>query len=131
MYSYGSTNDAERLERFYQYLYYLGVDPKALEIDLQNSPQTRGAIFGFHRANPVITTNFQPVSAGEIDAQVRTYSAYVAAFSREQAARWGLSYVILSDWTPYDLSNLDRWYVRDEGQRVGGSIIYSVRLRNE
>jgi len=131
MYSYGTTNDAERLERFYQYLYYRGVDPKALAIDLQKSPQTRGAIFGFHRANPVITSNFQPVSAGEIDVQVRSYLAYIGAFSREQASRWRLSYVILIDEMPYDLSNLDRWYVRDEGQRVGGSTIYTVRLRPE
>ena len=131
MYLYESTGSDERLERFYQYLYYLGVDAKSLEMDLQNSPQTRAAVFGLPRANAVLSSNFQPVSANEIDAQVRSYSAYIAAFSREQASRWRLSYVILIDETPYDLSNLDRWYVRDEGQRAEDSIIYSVRLRTE
>ena len=129
--TYGNTSAADQRERFYQYLYYLGVDAKSLEMDLQNSPQTRAAVFGLRRANKVLSGNFQPVSASEIDAQVRSYSAYIAAFPRERASRWRLSYVILVNETQYDLSNLDRWYVRDEGQRVGGSTIYSVRLRTE
>jgi hypothetical protein len=131
MYSYGSTNVAEQLERYYQFLYYRGVDAKTLEMDLQNSPQTRAAIFGLHRVNGVLSSNFQPVSAGEIDAQVRSYSAYIGAFSREQASRWRLSYVITIDEAPYDFSNLGLWYVRDDGLRVGSSVIYSVRLRTE
>jgi len=131
MYTYGNTSSAHQRERFYQYLYYDGVAPKSLEMDLRNSPQTRAALFGFHRANSVLNSNFQPVSTSEIEAQVQSYSNYIAAFSQEQAIRWRLSHVILLDETPYDLSNLDRWYVRDEGQRVGGSIIYSVRLRTE
>lgn len=35
----------------------------------------------------------------------------------------------LFDRHPYDLSNLDRWYERDAGERIGSSILYRVRLR--
>jgi hypothetical protein len=129
MYSYGNTSAADQRERFYQHLYYRGVDVQTLKMDLQNSPQTRAAVFGLHRANSVLSSNFQPVSANEIDAQVRSYSTYIAAFSREQASRWPLAYVIFIDETPSDLSNLDRWSIRDEGRRVGSSILYTVRLR--
>ena len=129
MYSYGNTSTDDQRERFYQHLYYRGVEAQTLRMDLQNSPQTRAAVFGLRRANKVLSSNFQPVSTSEIEIQVQAYSNYVAAFSGEQASRWRLAYVILLDETPYDLSNLDRWYVRDEGRRVGSSIIYTVRLR--
>jgi hypothetical protein len=131
MWLYENRSATEQLERFYQYQYYFGVDAQALEADLQSSPQTRAAVFGLHRANSVLTSNFQPVSPDEIAAQVQGYTAYIGAFSREQASRWPISYVIMIDEAPYDFSNLDRWYVRDKGQRVGNSLIYTVRLRTE
>lgn len=131
MYTYGSTSVQEQIERLYQYLYYLGVDAKTFQKDLQESPQTRAAIFGLHRANSVLSPSFDPVSANEIRDQVQLYSDYIQRFSQQEASHWPLAYVIMIDEGPYNLSVLDRWYSRDGGERVGGSVIYRVQLRND
>ncbi len=128
---FGSTSVDEQVERFYQYLFYLGVDPQMFEKDLHGSAQVRAAVFGLHRANSGLTQTFMPVSADEIRAQVQSYSSYINGFSRQHASRWPLSCVVMIDESPYNLANLDRWYVRDSGERVGGSVIYTVRLRTE
>ena len=130
MYTYGSTTRDEQVERFYQYLYYLGVNEDSLEKSLIESPQTRAAFFGLPRLNRGLVSNFNVISDVEIHEQVKLYSSYIAKFSQEEAHRWPLSYLIAIDETPYDFSNLDRWYVRDAGRKVGGSIIYSLHLRS-
>lgn len=85
----------------------------------------------FTRVNAGLTRKFNPISAGEISAQLHSYSTYISGFAQEQASRWPLSFVILVDDRSYDLSNLDRWYERDAGERIGGSVIYGVRMRAE
>ena len=129
MYIYGGVDEAERLERFYQYLYLLGVGPEQLERDLHNSPQVRAAVFGLHRANPSLTKSFTPVTADEIRARVESYSTFAKSFSREHVTRRPLAYVIMLDDQDYDFTNLDRWYTRSGGEKVGNSVVYSVQLR--
>ncbi len=131
LYTFGSTSAAENRERFYQYLYYLGIDKRRLEILLNEEPLYRAAVFGLHRVNNKLTINFNPVTAEEIQAEVQSYSAYIDGFSREQATRWPLSSVILVNNHSYNLSNLDRWYERDGGERIAGSLIYGLQLRGE
>jgi len=131
LYTFGYTTPDDQLERLYQYLYYLSVNPHDLENDLKTNAQLRAAVFGLHRANSVLSSTFQPVSLEEIQAQARSYSRYIEQFSAERARKWPLAFVITVDDDLYDLSNLDRWYIRDKGEVVGGSVIYTVRLRGE
>ena len=51
MHIYGGIDDAERVERYYQYLYLLGVTPETFAHDLQTNAQTRVAVFGLQRVN--------------------------------------------------------------------------------
>jgi len=135
MYTFGSTSITEEVERFYQYLYYKGVDDKTFETMLlpvrAGSQNSFWTIFGLHRVNIKLTHDFKPISKEEIEKAVQSYSSYVQGFSREQANKWPLSYVILADGISYDLSNLDRWYERGGGERIGGSVLYPVRLRTQ
>ena len=119
----------EESERLFQYFYYLGIDTPTLERRLSSGSLFRGAVFGLPRVNKTLTQEFQPISQQEIRLQVEAYSSYVKGFSKEQAKRWPLAYVVLAQERSYDLSNLDRWYVRDGGELVGNSIVYRVRLR--
>jgi hypothetical protein len=135
MYVFATTTATEELERFYQYVYYRGVDEQTFETMLlpirggsQNSFWT---VFGLHRTNIKMTENFQPISTEAIHVEVESYSAYVKGFSLQQARRWPTSYVVLRNEASYDLSNLDRWYERDGGERIGGSVLYVVRLRTQ
>jgi hypothetical protein len=41
-----------------------------------------------------------------------------------------LSFVVVTTEAAPDLSNLDRWYERDAGERVGLLTLYRVKLRS-
>lgn len=129
-YTYGSVNTVEDNERLFQYFYFMGVDEPGFE-RLVSAPLFRAALFGLPRVNKTLTQTFQPVSPLEIQAQVRQYADYKAQFSMERAEQWPLSYVILTANQTYDLTNLDRWYERDQGELIGKSILYRVRLRSD
>jgi hypothetical protein len=127
-FTYGSVAQQEDSERLFQYFYYLGVDEKRLE-ELLKGNLYRAGLFGLHRVNPTLTAKFDPVRQDEIQTQIQRYSQYRQQFTEQEAGRWPLSYVVLSASRNYDFTNLDRWYERDGGQRVGDSVFYRVRRR--
>lgn len=127
-FTYGSVTQQEDNERLFQYFYYLGVDEKRLE-ELLKGNLYRAGLFGLHRVNPTLTAKFDPVRHDEIQAQIQRYSQYRQQFSRKEADKWPLSYVVLTANRNYDFLHLDRWYERDGGKQVGDSVIYSVRQR--
>jgi hypothetical protein len=124
----GLTAEGHR-ERAYQFFYYTGVAPENFRAYLDANPLFVYLLFGAERALPRLTTEPAPLTAVEIDGAARAYAAYVAAFTREQAARPALSFVVTSPERPHDLSALDRWYEREAGERVGNYTIQRVRLR--
>ena len=118
MHIYGGIDDTERVERYYQYLYLLGVEPQTFAHDLQNNQQTRSAVFGLQRVNEGLSQRASPVSDAEIRTQVESYTSYVNNFTQQQANRWPLVYVItIAD---HDFTNLDRWYQRTFGRAAWG-----------
>jgi hypothetical protein len=127
-YTYGSVSPQEDNERLFQYFYYLGVDERKL-LTLLEGRLYRAALFGLHRVNKTLTQKFVPVTRAEIQDQIDHYSRYKESFSQTQAELWPLSHVVVAADGQYDLSNLDRWYERDSGQRFGNAIVYRVRLR--
>jgi hypothetical protein len=121
---YGGIDNAERVERFYQYLYLLGVEPQTFADDLQNNAQVRIAVFGLQRVNGGLTQRFEPITDEEIRAQVEAYISYVNNFSQQQASRWPLVYLIaIAD---HDFTNLDRWYARTPVERFGECVVYAL-----
>jgi len=130
MYSYGTSTRSEQIERFHQYLYFMGVKSQSLDLDLRNSATTRVAVFGLPRVNQGLISKSATISEREVDEEVELYSRYVGSFSEVDAKRWPLTYLITIDEATYDFANLDRWYARDAGIHVGGSIIYPLRFRD-
>lgn len=129
MHFYGGITETERRERFFQYLYLLGVEPQTFAHDLQNDAHVQAAVFGLHRVNSRLTQTFTPLPVEEIHAQVESYSAYTQSFSDQQANRWPLVYVVTSNEVTHDFTNLDRWYTRSSGEPVGNSTVYRVRRK--
>jgi hypothetical protein len=121
----------ESRERFYKYLYYTAVNGTKLATELRQPRSSfAAAAFGHERVIPDLAVQAKPVTDDEIDAQVAEYQKYYLSFTREQAAQHILSYVIVPlDGGP-DLSNLDRWYQRDAGEKIDGYILYRVQLRS-
>ncbi len=71
----------------------------------------------------------QPITAAEVQLEARRYADYCAAFNFRQAATPPLAYVVVPATHTLRLINLDRWYTRDAGERVGDFILYRVSPR--
>jgi hypothetical protein len=121
----------ESKERFFQYLYYTGITPDRLRSILRNERQygfTAG-LFGFERTIKGLSLNPQPITTAELENELKQYGEYCASFSRERAKQTELSYLITLTHAESNLVNLDRWYERDDGERVGNYTLYRISLR--
>jgi hypothetical protein len=131
---FSGASPVEHKQRIYQYLYYTGVnyepgDEQALE---RLDPDKRyfiNALVGWGRSDAAWNAGWRPITPAEIETELRAYREFVAAFNQERAAHPALSYLVAPAWQKLDLTNLDHWYERDAGERVGDFIIYRLRLR--
>lgn len=117
-------------ERYHFYMYYSGVDEKALSQSLLDGQfSTLTALFGVERVITTLTPDPKPITVNDMRVEVRRYSEFLNSFSRERAADPLLSYVVAPTEAEPNYANLDRWYERDSGERVGIFVIYRVTLR--
>jgi hypothetical protein len=126
----------ERKYFFYMHLYYAKVNSETLRAALRphmDSPKelwrARNVVFGEARIFPRLSSVFVPVRPDEIEREVQNYQAYISSFSYEQALKRPIKYAIIPVDANFDFSNLDRWYERDTGERVGDYVLYQLRLR--
>jgi hypothetical protein len=118
----------ESRERYYKYLYYCGIKKSQLEEELRQPINPfAAAAFGHERVIPDLAVDVKPITSDEIALELGKYESFSSSFTREKAASHLLSYVVAT--AEDDLSNLDRWYERDQGERIGSFIVYRVRLR--
>ena len=115
--------------RFYQYLYYSNVDGPMLDHMLKNDFVSQIALFGWGRHSTRLSADAKPLTYGEIADEVAKYEDYRANFSVVNAASPLLRYAVVNDDTTNDLSKLDEWYDRDEGEQVGKYTIFKLRLK--
>jgi hypothetical protein len=134
---FGTASRKERKELLYEQLYYSQVD--GLEFREFLNQRTGDAymnffapsvIFGDERFIPALSLSPKPITQYEIEQEVRAYQAYADSFSRANALAHPLTYVIAKvEDQPDLLANLDRWYERDAGERVGAYALYHLKLR--
>ena len=125
---------AEDRERLSQFIYFTGVrlddiDPERFDSLDAKRKYLVSALIRRSRHNPNLTADWTPVAPAEVRAALDAYAAFESSFDRARAARLPLSYVLTSERERADLSNLDRFYERDAGERLGSFILYRVRLR--
>jgi hypothetical protein len=128
---FAGASHAESKERFYQYLYYTGVGPEELRSILRNEGRYGFAVglFGFERTIRGLSRNSKTITAEELEHELELYSAYYASFSQTTASRVKLSYAITAAEDHINFANLDRWYERDRGERVGKFVLFRTKLR--
>lgn len=121
----------ENKERYYQYLYYQGVGKQ----QLADAMKTGGdfvsiiALFGWGRHTDRLNSGYKPLTYGEIDDEVAKYEEYTRTFDPATAGNRPLDYAITSAGSQLDLSVIDNWYERDEGEKCGAFILYRLKLR--
>ena len=88
------------------------------------------AIFGHERVVPILSSDFRPIQQDEIAEELDHYRAYVDSLSREKIAERPLTYVVVRTETEPNLSRIDQWYERDQGEQRGDYTLYRVKLRD-
>jgi hypothetical protein len=127
LYTFSNVDSVEQKKRYFQYLYYRGFDENHLARALHTDFFARWEIFGPGRANPMLTGHHDPITEDEISNAIREYAAFTKSFDSAVAENPLLSYAVVS--SNDNLSNLDRWYQRDEVARTGEFITYRLTLR--
>ena len=82
----------------------------------------RSMIFGHERITPALSLNFKPIQEDEVDREVQAYQTYADSFSRAEALKRPTCVRRSASDGNFDFANLDRWYERDAGERVGPSL---------
>ena len=127
-YAFSDLPNEEQKKRYFQHIYFAGYDSERLMYLLHNDYFARWEVFGADRVNPVLSRNFRDITEEEIAGAIHEYQTFVESFSLDLARTPLLSYATVSPTS--DLTNLDRWYDRDEGIKAGSFIIYPLRLKD-
>ena len=131
---YSGVSELESKERLYRHLYYTGVGVKELDAYLHGQNVYYGCavgLFGFDRLIDGLNPNAKPITIEEKNTELISYGRYVETFDKQKAASPRLSYVITPTVGGTDLKNLERWYQRDAGERVGKFTLFRLQLRDE
>ena len=124
-------SEEENRERFFAQLYYLGYDDAKFSDKLDSLDWNFYAgMFPYYRLSRVVSGHSTPIYPEEIREQTKRYLDYSASFTGERAQKPQVSYLLLSATTKPDWTNLDRWYVHDEGERIGSFVLYRVKLKS-
>jgi hypothetical protein len=128
----------QRKNFFYMHLYYSNVRADMLRAAL-NGPlepmpdelwSVRTVVFGHARIFPGLSSSFVPVRSEEIEQEVQLYQAYINSFSRDEVLKRPIKYAIIPVDGDFDFSNLDRWYERDAGERIGDYVLYTLKAKD-
>lgn len=121
----------ENKRRYYQLLYYSDLDADFLRNSLTGCRNIEAcmALFGWDRFNARLSANARPLTQPEIEEEVSKYENFIEIFSPEDAKQPQISYVVVYAGANNVLTNLDRWYERDEGEILGKYILYRTTLK--
>ncbi|MDQ3820665.1 MAG: hypothetical protein M3362_23690, partial [Acidobacteriota bacterium] len=132
--AFSGVTTEENRERLYQYLYYTN---EAMDVDAQafdSLPYRKRflihSMIEWGHNDPAWTVNWRGITPEEVRAALSAYARYRESFGLYEATHPALSYVVTDTATP-DFTNLDRWYERGGGERVGRFTIYRVRVKGE
>jgi len=132
--AFSGVTTEENRQRLYQYLYYTNEDLWNIDAQRFDSLDYRKnylihSLIEWGNNDPAWTVNWKQITPEDVSKALRGYRSYAESFSREQAANPTLSFVVIATNAPPDFKNLDRWYERDAGERIGAFTLYRVRIK--
>ena len=121
----------ENKERYYQYLYYMGVDERQLASGIKNGNDFVSviALFGWGRHTDRLNAAYTPLTFREIDEEMRKFGDYIKTFDPLKAGNPPLNYAITETSSPPNFANIDKWYERDAGDAFGKYTLFRLKLR--
>ncbi|QQS41119.1 MAG: hypothetical protein IPM63_17420 [Acidobacteriota bacterium] len=120
----------ESKERYYRQLYFQTLDDRWLERRLRNGDfVSMIALFGWGRHSDRLTSQAEPLTFGEIEAEARSFRAFIEGFDKNEAYQPLLTHAVVPDGWEVDLTNLDQWYERDSGTKAGNQIVFRLKPR--
>jgi hypothetical protein len=123
-------SETENHERFFRQLYYLGYTEKKFWAELDHADWNfLTGMFAYQRLSPAVSGSEAPITPKELRTQLAGYLNYGRLFNRDLAAAPMLAYLVVHADSQPDYANLDRWYQRDAGERIGGFLLYRLKLR--
>ena len=127
LFVFSGASAEENRERLYQQLYYSGCDEQQFAALAGSSSFIQLALFGWERMNQKAHT--PGITSEDVRQETLRFTEYVADFDARKAATPKLEFVVVPAAGAPSLTNLDRWYERDAGERVGEYVIYRSRMR--
>jgi hypothetical protein len=127
LYTFSNVDSVEQKRRYYQHLYFSGVDEDRLSRLLHTDFFARWEVFGADRTNPVLALSPKKITEEEITETTKEYAGFVNSFNLDLARGPLLSYAVVASGA--DLSRLDQWYERSTTDQVGEFVIYRLTLR--
>jgi hypothetical protein len=128
LYLFSNIDLMEQKKRYYQYLYYSGLNEQQFAIMLNEDFTTRLEVFGAERANPMLTANHNPITEEDIANATTDYAQFTKSFDSTLAVNPLLCYAVVSEND--NLSNLDKWYERSAGEKNGEFLVYRLKPKN-
>ncbi|MBK7933616.1 MAG: hypothetical protein WBO68_15440 [Pyrinomonadaceae bacterium] len=121
----------ENKERYYQYLYYMGVDERHLAAGIKSGNDFVSviALFGWGRHTDRLNAAYTPLTFREIDDEMHRFGDYLKAFDPLKAGNPPLNYAISETDSPPNFANIDKWYERGAGEIFGKYTLYRLKLR--
>ena len=128
---FGHVSQDERKKFFYMHLYYSKVEAETLRYAVNKRDQfTLVMIFGYGKIFPALSSGFRRIQPDEVEREVQAYEAYVNSFSRAEVLKRPITYAVVPTEGSFDFSNLDHWYERDAGERLGAYTLFRMKLRS-
>jgi hypothetical protein len=117
--------------RYYQLLYFSGFDGKWLKRSLSGCSDIEAcmALFGWDRFNARLSADARPLTVEEIDAEERHFQEFTDHFGRGSLNAVDIQYLVVDEYNE-NLQNVDKWFERDSGERLGKYTLYRLKLRN-
>ena len=122
-YIFSNLSPVDQRNRFFQYLYFSGMEGQRLTEALRTDFTARMEVFSQERANPILIFDSKPISEAEIEAAGKEFEV----FTENYYPQIPLVYAIVSPTD--DLTRLKNWYHLEEISRAENLIIYKLSKR--
>ncbi|MBK8466345.1 MAG: hypothetical protein IPL32_10985 [Chloracidobacterium sp.] len=127
----GLTSWQENKERYYQLLYYQGINGHQIGQAMKRGEDfvSMIALFGWGRHTDRLNSAYKPLTFGEIDEEMRVFDEYCQNFDGSRPDVVRLDYLVAPSEPQPIFDNIDKWYSRDEGETFGKYVFYRLKLR--